>query len=281
MTGAYSDLRQRRPQGHSAPDRGGRGPRRQGRSGAPTSAAAPTATPPSPATTGRTCPIAGEPVIDPITAYQIDTMLQGVVLARYRRQAAHPRPAPSAARPAPPMISAAPGSWASRPRSWSGCSSASTTTARWARARPARSRPCRSSSNSCRRLKGCRLISRPRPTPSSPRSVPTARPSGRAPNPSPGPGRQRAGGGRKALRHYAGGAANPRRYAQASDSRQAAGARQGIELVRLAAYLARLPVAGTRILIMRTGGAMDPPNYRLRHSRVRLTGLQYGYALYI
>jgi penicillin-binding protein 1A len=61
-------------------------------------------------------PAAGAQVWDPITAYQITSMLQGVV---QRGTARRPRSSAGrpAARPAPPTSTAPPGSWASR-RSW-------------------------------------------------------------------------------------------------------------------------------------------------------------------
>ena len=90
-------------------------------------------------------------VMDPITAYQITSMLQGVVQhgtaiqARDagpagRRQDRHHQRLPQ--RLVRRLLAAA---------SWSASSSASTTTARWATARPARWPRCRSSSTSCRR----------------------------------------------------------------------------------------------------------------------------------
>ena len=75
---------------------------------------------------------AGQQLVDPITAYQIATMLEGVVQHGTGDPGAACWAGRSAARPAPPTTSAAPGSSASRRRSWSAPSSASTTTARWA-----------------------------------------------------------------------------------------------------------------------------------------------------
>ena len=74
------DLRQRWPQGLAAPHRAGRGSRRRRRSIAPTPAIAAPARPAFSGADGPDVSPAGEQIIDPITAYQIDTMLEGVVL---------------------------------------------------------------------------------------------------------------------------------------------------------------------------------------------------------
>jgi penicillin-binding protein 1A len=89
----------------------------------------------------------GTQVIDPITAYQISSMLEGVV-QRGTAASARASAAGSAARPERPTTTARPGSSASRPTSSSASSSASTTIVRWDPARPAPRRPCRSSPTS-------------------------------------------------------------------------------------------------------------------------------------
>lgn len=92
-------------------------------------------------------PRVGDQVMDPITAYQITSMLEGVV-QRGTATAASSIGKPLGARRAPPTTIARPGSWVSRRTWWSASTSGSTTTAAWAITRPEPWPRCRSSSSS-------------------------------------------------------------------------------------------------------------------------------------
>ena len=100
----------------------------------------------------RRCPTRARRSVDPRNAYQMVSMLEGVVAARHRQGRAGDRASRWPARPAPPTTARTPGSSASRPISWWRCSSASTSRSRMGKQRDRRHRwPCRSGSRSCRR----------------------------------------------------------------------------------------------------------------------------------
>ncbi len=89
-----------------------------------------------------------EQVLDPMTAYQITSMMEGVVQRRHRHRACACSTGRWPARPAPPTTTRTPGSSASRPISWSASMSATTSPSRSAAARPAavwRRRSCATS----------------------------------------------------------------------------------------------------------------------------------------
>ena len=197
---------------------------------------------------GPEIPYSGAQLIDPITAYQIDTMLEGVV---QESTAAQERPAPVLGRPiggrqAPRMISAAPGSWAS----------ALLAADRGRRLRRLRRQPlARQGRDRC----GGRLADLHRVHAGSPERpaghglqvaagnrVRQHRPqSGGVPpwhrTSRPDPDRERSGGRpARAARPPDPSAASPAgRYAQAGGGRQAAGREQGIVLGRQPAFIWR------------------------------------------
>ena len=78
-------------------------------------------------------------IIDPHSAYQMTSMMEGVVQrgTATDRQARCSPMCRSPARPAPPTTRRTPGSSATRPTSWSACSSVTIRPSTWARARPA------------------------------------------------------------------------------------------------------------------------------------------------
>ena len=89
-----------------------------------------------------------EQVIDPLTAYQITSIMEGRHPARHRHRHQRSCNARSPARPAPPTTRATCGSSAIRPTSPLACSWATTSRARSATARRPRSIPRRSSATS-------------------------------------------------------------------------------------------------------------------------------------
>jgi penicillin-binding protein 1A len=90
-----------------------------------------------------------EQVLDPMTAYQITSMMEGVIKRGTAGDHCPTSATRSPARPARPTTRRMPGSSASRRTSWSASSSATTSRARWARARQAAGSLRRSSRSSC------------------------------------------------------------------------------------------------------------------------------------
>ena len=130
-------------------DRPHPGPLRPRRSTSTTSGTAKPATRrPGAARPSRTLVDNREQVLDPMTAYQITSMMEGVVQRGTATTVAAGRASRSPARPARPTTRRTPGSSASRPTSWSASSSATTSRGRWARGRPAACSRRRSSPSS-------------------------------------------------------------------------------------------------------------------------------------